>query len=75
MALGVNVREKGNYRSAEEGTEELICELGCGKDVLPCIAWRFWLDALSNIGRGGQRNRKEIGGGGSIYFPHGFGAW
>ena len=62
--------KKENYRSAEEGTEELLCELGRGKDVLPCITWRFWLGALSNIGRGGQRNRKEMGWG-----EHLFSSW
>ena len=28
---------------------------------LACVAWRFWLDALSNKGGLGQRNREEIG--------------
>ena len=26
-----------------------------------CVAWRFWLGALSNKGRREQRNREEIG--------------
>ena len=26
-----------------------------------CVAWRFWLGALSNKGGRGQRNREEIG--------------
>ena len=26
-----------------------------------CVAWQFWLDALSNKGGRGQRNREEIG--------------
>ena len=26
-----------------------------------CVAWRFWLDALSNKGGREQRNREEIG--------------
>ena len=28
-----------------------------------CVAWRFWLGALSNKGGQGQRNREEIGAG------------
>ena len=28
---------------------------------LACVAWRFWLGALSNKGWRGQRNREEIG--------------
>ena len=28
---------------------------------LACVAWRFWLGALSNKGVQGQRNREEIG--------------
>ena len=31
----------------------------CG--VVACVAWRFWLGALSNKGGRGQRNREEIG--------------
>ena len=30
---------------------------------LACVAWRFWLGALSNKGRRGHRNREEIGAG------------
>ena len=30
---------------------------------LACVAWRFWLGALSNKGGRGQRNREEIGAG------------
>ena len=29
--------------------------------LLACVAWRFWLGALSNKGGRGQRNREEIG--------------
>ena len=29
--------------------------------TLACVAWRFWLGALSNKGGRGQRNREEIG--------------
>ena len=29
--------------------------------ALACVAWRFWLGALSNKGGRGQRNREEIG--------------
>ena len=32
------------------------------------VTWRFWLGALSNIGRRGQRNREEIGAGASPLF-------
>ena len=28
---------------------------------IACVAWRFWLGALSNKGGRGQRNREEIG--------------
>ena len=28
---------------------------------LACVAWRFWLGALSNKGGRGQTNREEIG--------------
>ena len=31
--------------------------------LLVCVAWRFWLGALSNKGGRGQRNREEIGAG------------
>ena len=29
-------------------------------DGIACVAWRFWLGALSNKGRRGQRNHEEI---------------
>ena len=29
--------------------------------LLACLAWRFWLGALSNKGGRGQRNCEEIG--------------
>ena len=32
--------------------------------MLACVAWRFWLGALNNKGRGGQRNCKDIEAGG-----------
>ena len=31
------------------------------RGLLACVAWRFWLGALSNKGGRGQRNREEIG--------------
>ena len=31
--------------------------------IVACVAWRFWLGALSNKGGRGQRNREEIGAG------------
>ena len=37
-----------------------------GKGVA-CVAWRFWLGALTNKGGRGQRNREEIGAG-ATYF-------
>ena len=40
---------------------------------LACVAWRFWLGALSNKGGLGQRNREEIGVG-ATYFSRGFAA-
>ena len=30
---------------------------------LACVAWRFWLGALGNMGGRGKRNREEIGAG------------
>ena len=30
-------------------------------DEVACVAWRFWLGALSNKGGRGQTNREEIG--------------
>ena len=39
-----------------------------------CVAWRFWLGALSNKGGRGQRNREEIGAGATFYFSRGFAA-
>ena len=36
----------------------------CSKKIsyrLACVAWRFWLGALTNKGRRGQRNCEEIG--------------
>ena len=40
---------------------------------IACVAWRFWLGALSNKGGRGQRNREEIGAG-ATYFSRGFAA-
>ena len=37
-----------------------------------CVAWRFWLGALSNKGVQGQRNREEIGAEATFYFSRGF---
>ena len=36
----------------------------CSKKIsyrLACVAWQFWLGALTNKGGRGQRNREEIG--------------
>ena len=41
--------------------------------TLACVAWRFWLGALSNKGGRGRRNREEIGAEG-FYFSRGFAA-
>ena len=42
----------------------------CSAYFLACLAWRFWLGALSNkVGRG-QRNREEIGAE-ATYFSRG----
>ena len=35
------------------------------KGLVACVAWRFWLGALSNKGGRGQRNREETGAGAS----------
>ena len=40
---------------------------------IACVAWRFWLGALSNKGGLGQRNCEEIGVG-ATYFSRGFAA-
>ena len=42
------------------------CQLACenirfSSLFVACVAWRFWLGALSNKGGRGQRNREEIG--------------
>ena len=37
------------------------CQLS--NNAVACVAWRFWLGALSNKGRQGQRNCEEIGAG------------
>ena len=39
---------------------------------IECVAWRFWLGALSNVGGRGRRNREEIGAGAT--FSRGFAA-
>ena len=36
-------------------------KVGALKLNVACVAWRFWLGALSNKGGRGQRNREEIG--------------
>ena len=33
-----------------------------------CVAWRFWLGALSNKGGRGQTNREEIGAEATLFF-------
>ena len=35
----------------------------CPGNFLACVAWQFWLAALSNKGGRRQRNREEIGAG------------
>ena len=37
--------------------------------ALACVAWRFWLGALSNKGGRGQRNREEIGAASPLLRP------
>ena len=37
------------------------CLSPCTDPAIACVAWRFWLGALSNKGGRGQRNREEIG--------------
>ena len=50
-------------------------ETRLSRNDLACVAWRFWLGALSNkVGRG-QRNREEIGAEATcFYFSRGFDA-
>ena len=41
---------------------------GCysATSAVACVAWRFWLGALSNEGGRGKRNREEIGAEGTL---------
>ena len=39
----------------------MVITLTSSRFCLACVAWRFWLGALSNKGVQGQRNREEIG--------------
>ena len=54
----------GNFASTQE--------VRVASAIVACVAWRFWLGALSNKGGGGQRNREEIGAGAT--FSRGFAA-
>ena len=38
-------------------------------EIIACVAWRFWLGALSNEGGRGQRNREEIRAGSPLVHP------
>ena len=48
-------------RRSDRGDSAKRCEQKETTRVLACVAWRFWLGALSNKGGRGQRNREEIG--------------
>ena len=43
--------------------QSIVAEFRRALCFLACVAWRFWLGALSNKGGRGQRNREEIGAG------------
>ena len=60
------------WRTPDEWASMIFKWVRNGK-MLACVAWRFWLGALSNKGGRGQRNREEIGVE-ATYFSRGFAA-
>ena len=54
--------ESGILNSKRSTTKGKTSRLPFGVNVA-CVGWRFWLGALNNKGRRGQRNREEIGAG------------
>ena len=59
---------KRGPKQKQIGTSDCCRKCGCFVYLnIACVAWRFWLGALSNIGGRsggrGQRNREEIGAG------------
>ena len=48
------------WRTPDEWASMIFKWVRNGK-MLACVAWRFWLGALSNKGGRGQRNCEEIG--------------
>ena len=49
-------RGRGIFKENKKRRENLHAVI-----AIACVAWRFWLGALSNKGGRGQRNREEIG--------------
>ena len=47
----------------------------CKRLHIACVAWRFWLGALSNKGGRGQRNREEIGAEATWNISRAFVSW
>ena len=58
-----------------QGVMQTADRVGRAAQYIACVAWRFWLGALSNKGGREHRNREEIGAGAiKIYFSRGFAA-
>jgi len=67
LAASKRLQRQGVMRTADR--------VGRAAQYIACVAWRFWLGALSNKGGRGHRNREEIGAGAiKIYFFRGFAA-
>ena len=60
LAMAAIVNKKKNIQKSKY---LFVNSCNIFKIVLACVAWRFWLGALSNKGGRGQRNRDEIGAG------------
>ena len=52
------IEGEGDFRVNRRVNLIVVC---AGITIIACVAWRFWLGALSNKGGRGQRNREEIG--------------
>ena len=55
---------EGRQPEGDRGTKCRVKE----RTRVACVAWRFWLGALSNKGGRGQRNREEIGAEATLFF-------
>ena len=54
------------WRTPDEWASMIFKWVRNGK-MLACVAWRFWLGALSNKGGRGQRNCEEIGAEATVF--------